>query len=617
MKQILFFLLAQVFVLSAPAQKKGRIAYIDSLKSIIQKTNDDTAKAMLLAKISFKYSSLQPEEGVRYGTEALELAKKINWEKGIAFARYYRGANYLYLSKFPEAIEDWQLSLNFFEKNKYRSEVAGAMSNIGGVYAFQNKIDKALEYYLKAWDINHKYDPEGEYEIANLANLGALYSSKNEYSKAIEFYMNAVDICMRKNNTDMLTRLYAGLAFVYIEMNDIRLTYAYASKALPMALQENDAQTIGGAYLMQGASVFLMIKQNDKHLLDSLFQGNRESAFLIAKKNLDSAVIHTKEIDDLNNLKETYRYLSELERYKGDYKQALDYQVLFKATSDSMLNSEKNEKVLEASLQNEFEKKEAITKAEQEKKDIRQNLILNSIGLGLVGALIFLLIVYRQRNRISKEKKRSDGLLLNILPEEVAEELKNKGTAEAKLIESATVLFTDFKGFTQFSEKLTPKELVAEIDYCFSAFDAIVQKYEVEKIKTIGDSYMCAGGLPLPNNTHATDVVKAALDIQEFMQKLKIEREATGKLFLEIRIGIHTGPVVAGIVGVKKYSYDIWGDTVNTASRMESSGEAGKINISGTTYELVKDKFKCIYRGKIEAKNKGEVDMYFLDGVLA
>lgn len=214
---------------------------------------------------------------------------------------------------------------------------------------------------------------------------------------------------------------------------------------------------------------------------------------------------------------------------------------------------------------------------------------------------------------ISKEKERSEELLLNILPAEIAEELKDTGASKAKSYDEVTVMFTDFKGFTQLSEKLSPKELVAEINECFSAFDHIMHKYGVEKIKTIGDAYMAAGGLPTANSTHPYDVVNAAIVVQQFMQEHKVIKEAAGKLFFEIRIGVHTGPVVAGIVGVKKFAYDIWGDTVNTASRMESSGEVGKVNISGTTYDLVKDKFICTHRGKVIAKGKGEIDMYFVE----
>ncbi|MBL0137782.1 MAG: hypothetical protein IPP86_04530 [Bacteroidetes bacterium] len=211
------------------------------------------------------------------------------------------------------------------------------------------------------------------------------------------------------------------------------------------------------------------------------------------------------------------------------------------------------------------------------------------------------------------EKKKSDDLLLNILPEEVAEELKAKGSADAKQFQDVTVMFTDFKGFTQISEKLSPSELVSEIDYCFKAFDAIIGKHNIEKIKTIGDSYMCAGGLPVVNLTNAVDVVSAALEIQEFMKQHLLKRNREGKEPFEIRIGIHTGPVVAGIVGLKKFAYDIWGDTVNIASRMESSGEAGKVNISGSTWQLVNHKFQCTQRGKIHAKNKGEIEMYFVE----
>ncbi|MDX2303044.1 MAG: adenylate/guanylate cyclase domain-containing protein [Microscillaceae bacterium] len=213
---------------------------------------------------------------------------------------------------------------------------------------------------------------------------------------------------------------------------------------------------------------------------------------------------------------------------------------------------------------------------------------------------------------LNKERSKSETLLLNILPEEVAHELKENGYATPKHYDLVSVLFTDFKGFTGIAEQLTPSQLVKELNYCFQAFDEIIAKYELEKIKTIGDAYMCAGGLPVPNRTNPIDAVKAGLAMQEFMEEYNTEKIAKGQPVFELRVGIHTGPLVAGVIGKNKFAYDIWGDTVNLASRMESGGEIGKVNISATTYELVKSYFNCVHRGKIQAKNKGEIDMYFV-----
>ncbi len=219
--------------------------------------------------------------------------------------------------------------------------------------------------------------------------------------------------------------------------------------------------------------------------------------------------------------------------------------------------------------------------------------------------------VAERTSEIREEKRKSDELLLNILPEEVAEELKQRGTSEARYFDHVTVMFTDFVNFTKAGERFSPQELVNELDTCFKAFDEIISGYGIEKIKTIGDAYLCVSGLPSPDEQHAVNTVKAARDILEYM--LQRKQQYPDKTF-DIRIGIHSGAVVAGIVGVKKFAYDIWGDTVNTAARMESSGEPNKINISHATYELVEAQFNCTYRGEITAKNKGDMRMYFVDG---
>jgi len=216
--------------------------------------------------------------------------------------------------------------------------------------------------------------------------------------------------------------------------------------------------------------------------------------------------------------------------------------------------------------------------------------------------------VEERTRELNHEKKKSDDLLLNILPPLVAHELKQNGQSEARQYDNVSVLFTDVVNFTGISEKLSPKDLVAEIHYCFTEMDAIIERNGLEKIKTIGDAYLAVCGLPNEVEHHAIKTVNAAKEINSFIQK----RKAQGGHF-DIRLGIHSGPLIAGIVGVKKFAYDIWGDSVNTAARMEQHSDPGKINISGTTYELVKDSFNCIYRGKINAKNKGEIDMYFVE----
>lgn len=221
--------------------------------------------------------------------------------------------------------------------------------------------------------------------------------------------------------------------------------------------------------------------------------------------------------------------------------------------------------------------------------------------------------VSERTDELKKQQQETEQLLLNILPEEVAAELKENGVARSRNYEAVTVLFTDFKDFTHIVENISPEQLIAELNHCFSAFDKIIEKYNIEKIKTIGDSYMCAGGLGSHNPQNATDVVKAGIEIRNFITHRNQQEKSRGGNILEVRIGIHTGPVIAGIIGIKKFAYDIWGDTVNIASRMESAGETGKVNISGITYELVKGHFDCTYRGRIPAKNKGEVDMYFAE----
>jgi class 3 adenylate cyclase len=305
--------------------------------------------------------------------------------------------------------------------------------------------------------------------------------------------------------------------------------------------------------------------------------------------------------------------LQALSAKQGNFKAAYDW-----SRQRSALLQEKSRLYAE-----EQRKKYEATQADLEAQKKRENGMGMTL-LTVLGIILAILYYLRQRaNRrtrgemaeknamIEEKRRRSEQLLLNILPPAVAAELTVRNKVAARRYEHATVMFIDFVGFTKTAERLQPEELVAELDYCFSRFDDLIGRNRIEKIKTVGDAYICASGLS-DRNERPSDMIKAALQIQDFLKKFKEKRVEEGRPFFEARIGIHFGPVVAGVVGTKKFAYDIWGDTVNTAARLEEACEAGRINVSGTTREVVLDEFQWEYRGKVAAKNKGEMEMYYV-----
>lgn len=330
--------------------------------------------------------------------------------------------------------------------------------------------------------------------------------------------------------------------------------------------------------------------------------------------NIDPMLLSQRELEFLRTQKKELTLDIDSQKYVIE-KQGLELQLT--SLELKMKESDRLKQKAEAEKQ----------KAEAEAQRARSNqFLILLIGGGVV--LIISVVAFVQKfnsNRklnsknkeIELERQKSDTLLLNILPEETAQELKETGYAQPHSYDLVTVMFTDFKGFTQISEKLSPEELVKKLEYCFTEFDNICERNNLEKIKTIGDAYMCAGGIPVANTSNPKDAVKAGLEMQQFMKEWKAHQEKIGEPAFELRLGIHTGSVVAGVIGKNKFAYDIWGDAVNLAARMESSGEVGKVNISETTYKHVKNDFECKHRGKITAKNKGEIDMYFVESVIS
>lgn len=288
----------------------------------------------------------------------------------------------------------------------------------------------------------------------------------------------------------------------------------------------------------------------------------------------------------------------------------------------STLRNEENTKYAERNKKSLLNKLEKATKnIETAEANYTQ---LKYIGFGVLGLVLLLGYYFRKKNDqllISKnqslleEKKRSEDLLTNMLPAEVVRQLKTKGAAKARKYDSVSVLFTDFKGFSKIAETLSPEELVSELNHCFTVFDRITEKYRLQKIKTIGDAYMCVGGLYTRGGNHVQRMVFAALEIQQFLADRKAQRLGKDLYFFEARIGIHTGPIVAGVIGRKKIAFDVWGNTVNVAQQMEHHSEVGKVNISGETYELVKERFTCLSRGRVTTKNKQDYEMYYVEEI--
>ncbi|MEO0310874.1 MAG: hypothetical protein RIQ89_531 [Bacteroidota bacterium] len=609
----------------------------DSLNKLFLSSQSDTVKINLLNNISKKYFDNNPDTAIIIATSAVNLAEKNNFKTGLAQALKNVGIGHYLQGRYVEAINNWNKALVVYTTLNDQKGIANMHSNMGAIYFNQGDDATALELYLKALKIAEAIHDTVRI-VTSLNNIGSVYLNKSAtYDKALDCFFRALPLSKANGDPYNIGLVTVNLGETFYKKGDDSTALVYLNESLKYYENTESApyslNYIGRvnvrrkAYLEAIAthqSAFEISKKLDLKLdltqsLVGLAQaylssGNNNLAILNFKAALEAGA----PLNAVTEMKDAYQGLTNAYANIKDYTNAYQFQNLLLAIKDTIYNINTDKKLGTLQFTFDLEKKESeinlLTKDKeiQNKEIERQKLVRNGFIGGFAIVLFFAGVVFKQRNRISKEKKRSDELLLNILPEDTAEELKTTGKASTKSFDSVTVLFTDFKNFTQASELLSAEDLVAEINSCYSAFDKIVTKYNIEKIKTIGDAYMCAGGLPVSNTSHPVDVVNAGIEMQAFIQLNKAERMAKGLPYFELRLGIHTGPVVAGVVGTKKFAYDIWGDTVNTASRMESSGEVGKVNISGFTYELIKEHFQCDYRGKIAAKNKGEIDMYFV-----
>ena len=537
------------------------------------------------------------------GKTGLRIAQKANIPQVMGSAYFVLAYIYRVKGKYALSLENWLNSLKIAEQVGSVEKQVVVSGNIGQLLLHVGKFEESLKYTKHAYNLAKQAGLLNQLTFI-AGNLGIAYTAQKKYAEAKQVYSESLEYSILTHDEDRASEARCFLAEIELKLGNYQQSLAHLRSADTLAKKLHstwnvDANFVTKALVIKHAPDALLIKEG--------FSPTKRDRIML---NLlqECLKLNPNNPDGLFEISELYQKL-------GDNKNALLYFKKYTAGKDNQVKIANENSLTSLQIDYEVGKKEAeialLNKDNelQNKELQRQKLVRNGFISGFAVVLLFSVLFLFQRNNIKKGKKLSDNLLLNILPAEVAEELKAKGSAEAKHFDNVTVLFSDFVGFTKVSESLIPQELVNELHACFKGFDEICGKYNIEKIKTIGDAYLAVCGLPLADEKHAEKVVNAALEIREFMQN---RRHNLGEKTFEIRIGIHSGSVVAGIVGVKKYSYDIWGDTVNTAARMEQNSEAGKINISEATYELVKDNFSCIYRGEIDAKNKGKLKMYFV-----
>lgn len=493
-----------------------------------------------------------------------------------------------------------------------------AQLQLSELYYFENRFSKSADYAKSAYTIGKQLN--GKYIMALALNREAQALLKISTRKSVnrnaairklrESIKLTDDKPLKLENLEILK----GLAIdrnKQKELAQIENQIAIINGESPTEIAAAEKKEKG---LFKFRNKAREMKQDNDELSGQVEELNREKEKLRRQSSSLKYMVRQKEaaIQDMTEEQMMQELLF------VEQERLLD-SLIYTRMVDSLILSQKDSEI----QRNEAELSEQ--KAQLALQNSQRNLLLSLAGIILLVAFGLYSryrgmrehnAVLEEKNKIIvEEKQRSEELLLNILPHAIAEELKLNGQAKTKHYERATVLFTDFKNFSQIASEISPEALVQDLDYCFKEFDKIIGKYGLEKIKTIGDAYMCAGGLPSRNPMHPEQVVRAALEIQQFLMQWKLEKVEKGERYFEARLGIHTGPIIAGVVGAKKFAYDIWGDTVNIASRMESSGEIGRVNISSKTYELIKNDFDCEYRGKVPAKNIGEIDMYFVKEV--
>jgi adenylate cyclase len=646
--RLVFLMFLLMFSLDVSSQTNTQV--LDSLLRELSMVHDDSLRSQLQYEAAVLCSEFDPEGGLRLAYESFESAKACGDSVSMAWAQDAVGICRAEQSDYAKAAEAYRLSTALFKAKGDSTGWAINLANLGALYREQGILPEALEAYHKAVSLfGDMAMPDQEASL--LLNIGNVHAELEDHQAAFKLYKQALALGEDILQPTVVGVLYGNLGIsqahlgletdaiksfekslsIHRELGNTRWE-AFTLGNLASAQLESDERTL--SYYNQALGTYRQLDEaaNINWILVDL--GKKELEMGMTRKALGhcaEGLVKAQQVEYLEGEMNACECLAKVHERLGDLTSAYRFQTEFITLSDS-LERRHNEQavvrlVLEQSHRNQLradslEQVEGSMKLEmrhQEEihnKNQQRNIFL-FIGLGVliiaVALLSRLMYTRRAKNIIEEGKRESDALLRNILPDEVAEELKANGEAQARQYAEVSILFSDFASFTQLAERLTASELVAELNVCFRAFDEIMKSFGVEKIKTIGDAYMACAGLD-GEKKHALTIIRAAQSMQEFMINRGKEREEAGQPIFEMRIGIHSGPVVAGIVGTTKFQYDLWGDAVNIASRMESAGEVGKINISEATFKSASqwEAIKVEDRGEIEAKNKGKMRMFFV-----
>jgi adenylate cyclase len=542
------------------------------------------------------------DKASEYYKQALAMDEQQQDSGNIAKSYNNLGSIYDSWGRYDSAIFYYDKSLKLKEALQDSAGMAISLNNIGIVYKSWGKYDAATEYFEEALKIDRSLGKTKEIP-KRLNNIGLTYNLRKEYDKALNIFMEALNLSIDDNNKELIASVYSNMGSSYMNLKQYSEAIRYQELALEI-YEESGNQSNMATVL---ASLSDIYKQKGDY--------NHAMSLLSRSTNI------SEEINMRNQSKKNYLAYSELYTAMGNFSEALNYYKKYVALKDTLYTEEIHKQIAGFEVRYETEKKDneiTLLKQNQEIQDLsikKERIVRNSL-IGLMALILILAgVIYwslqqkRIKNRvIASEKAKSDQLLQNILPASIAHDLKEKGKTEPKLYENVTVCFTDMVGFTEMAALMKPKKLIDELNNIFTAFDDIVGRHQCERIKTIGDSYMAVCGLPGENSNHAENIIRAAVEMVHYIERKNMESDVEWQM----RVGVHSGSVIAGVVGTRKYLYDVFGDTINTASRLESASEPMRINISESTYDLVKDIFKFESRGQFDVKGKGRISMYFL-----